>query len=95
MFDAINEDWCDNEIKSMAEIFVGYSFKIIQKYTRRATLLVNRGCFIEGLEILYKYSEKKRCTFLHICLEHLHTHKNHKIKKFYKNLMKYRWFCEV
>ncbi len=57
--DAINEDWCDNEIKSMAEIFVDYSFKIIQNIPVVATLLVNRGCFIEGLEILYKYSEKK------------------------------------
>ncbi len=57
--DTINEDWCDNEIQSMADILVDYSFKITQNIPIVATILVNRGCYIEGFKIFYKYSENK------------------------------------
>ena len=81
--DSINEDWCDNEIQSMAKIFVDYSFKIIQNIPVVATLLVNRECFIEGLEILYKYSEKKdvRSAYLFATLTYSQKSQNKEILK--------------
>ncbi|MEN6619741.1 MAG: hypothetical protein ABFC28_09690 [Rikenellaceae bacterium] len=81
--DAINEDWCDNEIKSMAKTFVGYSFKITQNIPVVATILVNRGCFIEGLEIFYIYSENKdvRSSYLFATLTYSHKSQNKEILK--------------
>lgn len=57
--DVINEDWCDNEIKSMAKSFEDYDFSIDQNIPIVANILVNRGCFVEGMEILYKHSDKR------------------------------------
>lgn len=57
--DVINEDWCDSEIKLMAKSFEDYAFSIDQNIPIVASILVNRGCFVEGMEILYKYSDKR------------------------------------
>lgn len=57
--DAINEDWCDNEIKLIAKIFKDYAFSIDQNILIVANILVNRGYFVEGMEIFYKYSDKR------------------------------------
>lgn len=57
--DAINEDWCDNEIKLIAIIFKDYAFSIDQNILIVANILVNRGYFVEGMEIFYKYSDKR------------------------------------
>lgn len=57
--DVINEYWCDSEIKSMAKSFEDYAFSIDQNIPIVANILVNRGCFVEGMEILYKYSDKR------------------------------------
>ena len=57
--DAINEDWCDNEIKSMAKTFKDYAFSIDQNIPIVANILINRGYFVEGMEIFYKYSDKR------------------------------------
>ena len=88
--DSINEDWCDNEIQSMAKIFVDYSFKIIQNIPVVATLLVNRECFIEGLEILYKYSEKKdvRSAYLFATLTYSQKSQNKEILKEFDEVKK-------
>ena len=57
--DAINEDWCDNEIKSMTKTFKDYAFSIDQNIPIVANILINRGYFVEGMEIFYKYSDKR------------------------------------
>lgn len=57
--DIINEEWCYNEIKSMAKSFEDYAFSIDQNIPIVASILVNRGCFVEGMEILYKHSDKR------------------------------------
>ena len=57
--DVINEDWCDSEIKSMAKSFEDYAFSIDQNIPIVANILINRGYFVEGMEIFYKYSDKR------------------------------------
>ena len=57
--DFINEDWCDTEIKLIAEIFTNYSFSISQNIPIIADILVSRGYCVEGLEILYRHSHNK------------------------------------
>ncbi|MDN4754696.1 hypothetical protein QYZ87_09225 [Porphyromonadaceae bacterium W3.11] len=57
--DLINENWCDSEIKSMAKSFEDYPFSIDQNIPIVASILVDRGCFLEGMEIFYKYSDKR------------------------------------
>jgi hypothetical protein len=100
--DAINEDWCDNEIKSMAKIFVDYSFKIKQNIPVVATILVNRGYFIEGLEILYKYSENKdvRSSYLFATLTYSQKSQNKEILKEFDEIIdgcfvKYEFNSEI
>lgn len=61
--DAINEDWCDNEIKLIAKTFKDYAFSIDQNIPIVANILINRGYFVEGMEILYKYSDKRNVRF--------------------------------
>lgn len=61
--DAINEDWYDNEIKSIAKFFKDHTFSIEQNIPIVANILVNRGYFVEGMEILYKYSDKRNVRF--------------------------------
>lgn len=87
--DIINEDWCDNEIKSMAKSFVDYPFSIDQNIPIVATILVNRGCFIEGLEILYKYSENKdvRSSYLLAILTYSQKSQNKEILKEYDEII--------
>lgn len=79
--DFINEDWCKNEIKSLAKTFVGYSFEIIQNVPIVAMILVNWGHFVEGLEILYKYSDNKdvRSAYLFATITYSQKSKNKEI----------------
>lgn len=86
--DVINEDWCDEEIKSIAKIFVDYSFAIIQNIPIVATILVNRGFFIEGLEILYNHSENKdvRSLYLFATLTYSQKSQNKEILKEYEEI---------
>ena len=81
--DAINEDWCDNEIKSMAKTFKDYAFSIDQNIPIVANILINRGYFVEGMEILYKYSNKRNIRF-----EYLHATLIYSQKSQNKELLK-------
>lgn len=87
--DFINEEWCNNEIKSIAKVFMDYSFAIIQNIPIVAMILVNRGYFIEGLEILYKYSENKdiRSTYLFAILTYSQKSQNKEILKSYDEII--------
>ena len=79
----INEDWCDNEIKLIAKTFKDYTFSIDQNIPIVASILVNRGCFVEGMEILYKYSDKRNVRF-----EYLHATLIYSQKSQNKELLK-------
>ena len=43
----------------MAKTFKDYAFSIDQNIPIVANILINRGYFVEGMEIFYKYSDKR------------------------------------
>ena len=81
--DAINEDWCDNEIKSIAEFFKDHTFSIEQNIPIVANILVNRGYFVEGIEIFYKYSHRNdiRSSYLNATLIYSQKTQNRELLK--------------
>ena len=81
--DAINEDWCDNEIKLIAKFFKDHTFSIEQNIPIVANILVNRGYFVEGIEILYKYSHRNdiRSSYLNATLIYSQKTQNRELLK--------------
>jgi hypothetical protein len=87
--DRINEDWCNSEIESIAKLFTNYSFSISRNIPIVATILVNRGHFIEGMEILYKHSDKKeaRSAYFFATLIYSQKSQNKEILKEYDEII--------
>ena len=85
--DAINEDWCDNEIKLIAIFFKDYAFSIDQNILIVANILVSRGYFVEGIEILYKYSDKRNVRSAYLLAALIYSQKTQNrelLKEFYE-----------
>ena len=80
--DAINEDWCDNEIKLIAKTFKDYAFSIEKNIPIVANILVNRGYFVEGMEIFYKYSDKRNVCSAYLLAALIYSQKTQKRELF-------------